>query len=162
MLPISYSHVMLLPEITERLSRFLKLDRSALLTDEVSAISPRPLSDRELSWIQSMLDASVGWGMADLSRTNVVAEGPNSEGIIYVLQAPEPENPGTKSARSSIANLWIQTVDELTINVQLAERQGRLQELYVLLIDGKHPQRLIRAMPLELVETSREVIGFGS
>jgi hypothetical protein len=149
MFSLSYPHVMLLPEISERLSRFLKLDRSACLTDEVSAVSPRSLSDRELSWVQSMVGASRGWEMADLSRTRVVAEGPNSEGITYVLEAPAPENPGVNSVRSSIASLWIQTTDQLTITIQLAERQGRLQELYVLLVDTKHPRHLIRHCPLD-------------
>jgi hypothetical protein len=112
---------MLLPEITERLSRLLRLDRSVLLTDEVVAIPPRSLSDIELSWIQSMLKASTGWETSDISQTKVVAEGPNSEGISFVLQAPAPENSGAKLSQSCVANLWIQTADQLTVNVQLAE-----------------------------------------
>ena len=150
-----------LPEITERLSRLLKLDRSALLTDEVVTIDPRPLSEIELSWVRSMLSASVGWETADISQTKVIAEGPNSEGILFVLQAPTHENPSTKGSRSSVANLWIQTADQLTLNVQLAEWGGRLQELYVLIIDAKHPRRLIRSMPNEWVEIAREVVPFG-
>jgi hypothetical protein len=151
-----------LPEITERLSRLLKLDRSSLLNDVVAAIDPRSLSDIELSWVQSMLNASVGWETADISQTKVVAEGPNSEGILFVLQAPAPENPGAKAVRNSVANLWIQTSDQLTVNVQLAEWEGRLQELYVLIIDAKHPRRVIRTIPNEWVEISREVVGFGA
>jgi hypothetical protein len=138
---IFYSQAMILPEITERLSRLLKLDRSALLSDEVKSIEPRPLSGIEQGWVQSILAASDGWETVDISQTRVVAEGPNSEGVLLVLQAPAPENPGAKAVRNSIAQLWIQTDEQFTVNVQLAEWEGRLQELYVLVVDGKHPGR---------------------
>ena len=153
---------MILPEITERLSRLLNLDRSSLFRDEVVTIEPRSLSDIERGWVQSMLNASVGWEAADISETKVIAEGPNGEGISFVLQAPVPENPAAKAVRNSFCDLWIQTTDQLTINVQLSEWEGRLQELYVLIIDGKHPRRLIRTMPDRWVEISREAIGFGA
>jgi hypothetical protein len=84
------------------------------------------------------------------------------DGCQIVTKHPQPENPGAKSIRSSVADLWIQTADQLTVNVQLAEWEGRLQELYVLIIDAKHPGRVIRTMPDEWVEISREVIGFGA
>jgi hypothetical protein len=152
---------MILPEITERLSRLLKLDRSALLSDEMKSIGPRPLSGIEQGWVQSMLAASDGWETADISQTRVVAEGPNSEGVLLVLQAPVPENPGAKAVRNSIAQLWIQTDQQFTMNVQLAEWEGRLQELYVLIVDGKHPKRIIRTIPADGIEVSRDVVGFG-
>jgi hypothetical protein len=152
---------MFLPEITERLSRLFKLDRSALLTDGVKMIEPRPLSVVETEWVQAMLGASDGWETADLSQTRVVAEGPNSEGVLLVLQAPAPENPGAKTARNSIAQLWIHTDEQFTMSVQLAEYEGKLQELYVLIIDGMHPRRLIRTLPADGTEISRDVIGFG-
>jgi hypothetical protein len=136
---------MQLPEITERLLRLLKRDRSAILTDEVVEIEPRSLSEIESSWVQSMLNASVGWENADISQTKVVAEGSNSEGVLFVLQSPSPESPGAKSIHNSVAHLWIQTADLLTVNVQLAEWEGRLQEFYLLLIDQKNPRRLIRS-----------------
>jgi hypothetical protein len=151
---------MVLPEITERLSRLFKFDRSALLTDEVKMIEPRSLSEVELGWVQSMLSASSGWETADLSQTRVVSEGPNSEGVVMVLQAPAPENPGSRTTRNSIAQLWIHTDKQITMNVQLAEYEGRLQELYILIVDGKHPQRIIRTLPTEGIEVSRDVIGF--
>jgi hypothetical protein len=151
---------MVLPEITERLSRLFKLDRSALLTDEVKMIEPRSLSEVELGWVQAMLSASSGWETADLSQTRVVAEGPNSEGVLMVLQAPAPENPGARAAQNSIAQLWIQTDKQITMNVQLAAYEGRLQELYILIVDGKRPRRLIRTLPADGIEVSRDVIGF--
>jgi hypothetical protein len=160
LLTLSCAPGMQLREITERLLRLLKRDRSALLTDEVVEIEPRSLSEIESSWVQSMLNASVGWENADISQTKVVAEGSNSEGILFVLQASSPENPGAKSIRNSVAHLWIQTADLLTANVQLAEWEGRLQELYLLIIDQKNPRRLIRSMPDQWVEVSREIVGF--
>lgn len=151
---------MFLPEITERLSRLLGFDRSALLTDEVKMIEPRSLSEVESGWVQAMLSASSGWGTADLSQTRVVSEGPNSEGVLMVLQAPAPENPSARDARNSIAQLWIHTDKQITMNVQLAEYEGKLQELYILIVDWKHPRRLIRTLPADGIEVSRDVIGF--
>ena len=152
---------MFLPELTNRLLRLLKLDRSALLTDEVKMIEPRPLSAVEMEWVQAMLSASDGWKTADLSQTRVVAEGPNSEGVLLILQAPAPENPGAKTARNSLAQLWIHTDEQITMNVQLTQHEGKLQELYVLTVDWKHPRRLIRTLLADGTEISRVVIGFG-
>jgi hypothetical protein len=157
---LSCCEAMFLPEITERLSSLLGLDRSALLSDEVKMIEPRQLADVELGWVQAMLSASDGWETADLSLTRVVAEGPNSEGLLLVLQAPAPENPGAMVARNSIAQLWINTDEQITMIVQLAEYEGKLQELYVLIVDSKHPRRIIRTLPVGGVEVSRDVVGF--
>ena len=44
------------------------------------------------------------------------------------------------------------------MNVQLAEYEGKLQELYILIVDGKHPRRIIRTLPAEGIEVSRDVI----
>jgi hypothetical protein len=153
---------MFLPELTERLSRMLKTDRASLLTDEVQEIEPRPLSEVEAGWIRSMLDVSVGWETADISKTKVIAEGPRAEGISFTLQAPWPENTKAKAVRNSFGNLWIETSNQLVINVQLSEFEGSLQELYVLIIDPKHPRRVIRVLPESYVEISRESVGFGT
>jgi len=103
---------MILPKITERLSRLLKLDRSALLNDEVRSIEPRSLSGIEQGWIQSMLAASDEWETADISQTRVVAEGPNSEGVLLVLQAPAPEIRVADRAvferfESRVSSIWV-------------------------------------------------------
>lgn len=108
-----------------------------------------------------MLSASDGWKTADLSQTRVVAEGPNSEGVLLVLQAPAPENPGAKTAQNSLAQLWIHTDKQITMNVQLAQYEGKLQELYILIVDWKRPRRLIRTLLADGTEISRIVIGFG-
>jgi hypothetical protein len=155
-----YCGAMFFPEITERLARLLKLDRSALLSDDVEMVEPRPLSGVELGWVQAMLGASDGWETADISQTRVVAEGPNSEGFLLVLQAPTPENPGAKATGYSLAQLWIHTDEQVTINVQLAQYEGKLQELYVLTVAWKHPRRIIRTLPASGLEVSRDVIGF--
>ena len=57
------------------------------------------------------------------------------------LEAPEPENPKAQSKGETVGNLWINTDDGSTINVQLSQFEGRLQELYVLFVDAKHPKR---------------------
>ena len=127
-LAISCFHIMLLPELTERLSRMLKTDRASLLTDEVQEIEPRPLSEVEGGWISSMLDVSAGWETADISKTQVIAEGPRTEGISFTLQTPSPENPKAKAVRNSFGNLWIETSNQLVINAQLSELEGSLQQ----------------------------------
>lgn len=111
------------------------------MSDQLTQIETRPLTPREASWIRAILQVNDEWREADISQTQVVAEGPCDEGISIKLQAPEPENPGATPTRGTIGNLWIDTDDGSTINVQLSRFEGRLQELYVLFIDPKHPKR---------------------
>jgi len=91
------------------------------MTTEVREIEPRPLTDREAGWICEILRVNDEWREADISKTRVVAEGPGAEGIRIVLRAPEPENPRAKSRRESVGELWINTDDNCTINVQLSQ-----------------------------------------
>jgi hypothetical protein len=121
--------------------------------DEVKAIEPRPLTEREASWIRDILQANENWRVADISRTKVIAEGPCDEGISFCLEAPEPENPNSKDKSGSVGNLWIQVDDGSTINVQLSQSDGRLRELYVLFVDPKHPKR---KLPESWKEVSRQ------
>ena len=123
--------------------------------DEVKGIEPRPLTEREASWVRDILRANEEWRDADVSQTQVVAEGPSTEGYSLLLEAPEPESPGAKSKQESVGNLWIQTDDGSTINVQLAQFEGRLRELYVLFVDTKHPER---RLPETWTEVSREAV----
>ena len=107
------------------------------------------------------MGASAGWENADISKTKVIAEGPYSDGISFKLYAPAPQNPHALAVRNSFGELWIQTSDRIVMNVQLSEWEGSLQELYIFLIDLKHPRRLIRALPESWTEASREVVGLG-
>src|ERR1700677_2340622 len=63
-------------------------------------ITPRPLTERETGWIRDILQANDEWRGADISRTQVVAEGPCDEGSSIRLQSPEPENPIAKPIES--------------------------------------------------------------
>jgi len=92
---------------------------------------------------------------ADVSWTQVVAKGPSAEGYSLLLEAPELENPGVKSRQESVGNLWIQTDDGSTINVQLSQFEGGLRELYVLFVDTKHPKRRLSET---WTEVSREAV----
>jgi len=123
--------------------------------DEVKEIEPRPLKEREAGSVRDILRANDEWRDADVSRTQVVAEGPSAEGYSLLLEAPEPEKPGVKSKQESVGNLWIQTDDGSTINVQLSQFEGRLRELYVLFVDTKHPNR---RLPETWTEVSREAV----
>lgn len=114
----------------------------------------RPLSEREVSWVSDILQANDEWRTADVSKTQVVAEEPGDEGVSIRLQAPEPENPKARPVES-VGQLWIQTDDGSTINVQLSQFEGRLLELYVLFIDTKHPNR---KLPDSWTEVSREAV----
>lgn len=120
--------------------------------DEVREIEPRSLSEREAGWLHDILRVNEAWREADISRTQVVAEGPCDEGVSIRLEAPEPENPKS-SRRESVGELWITTADGCSINVQLSQFEGRLRELYVLFID---PKRRTRKLPESWVEVSRE------
>jgi hypothetical protein len=113
-------------------------------------MEPRPLTEREKDWIGDILKANDEWRDADISRTQVIAEEPGDEGVSFVLQAPEPENPEAESRRESVGELWIQTEEGGSINVQLSQFEGRLTEIYVLFVDAKHPKR-------KLLETWTEV-----
>lgn len=93
------------------------------------------------------------WRDADVSRTQVVTEGPCDEGYSIGLQAPEPENPGAESKRESVGELWIKTDDLSVINVQLSQFEGRLKEIYLLFVDGK--LRSLK-LPEKWTELSRE------
>ncbi len=127
--------------------------QSDRVADQVQSIEPRPLSEREASWVRDILQANDEWRDADVSRTQVVAEGPSAEGYSLFLEALAPENPGAKSNRESVGNLWIQVDDGSTINIQLAQFEGQLRELYVLFVDPKHPRRML---PESWTEVSRE------
>jgi hypothetical protein len=128
-------------------------DRSV---DGVHSIEPRPLDEREAGWVRDILQVNGEWRDADVSQTKVVAEGwcgENGVSLCLSLKAPEPENPNAKSKRESVGELWINTDDGCVINVQLAQFEGCLQEIYVLFIDTKHPRR---KLPETWTEVSRE------
>jgi hypothetical protein len=60
-----------------------------------------------------------------------------------------------KSSHDFLGQLWIETKDQLTINIQLFQSNGQLQELYLLVIDSK--ARAARP-PMEWVEVSRKAV----
>ncbi len=123
------------------------------MKNDVKEIEPRSLTAREGGWIREILQANEEWRDADISRTQVVAEGPCDEGISFRLRAPEPENPKPVAREGSVGNVWIHTDDNCSINIQLSQWNGRLQEMYVLYIDPKHPRR---TLPESWTEVSHE------
>ena len=123
---------------------------------EVKEIAPRPLSEREAGWIHDILHVIPDWQQADLSCIRVVAEGMEAEGYSIVLKSPKPENPSWKSAHDILGQLWIETENRLTVNVQLSQSEGELRELYVLILDSK--ARTVR-LPTAWKEVSRQAIG---
>ncbi len=116
-------------------------------------MEPRALTERERGWISDILKANAEWREVDLNRTQVIAEDEGKEGVSFILQAPELENPKTRTRQESVGELWIQTEDGCSINIQLSQFEGRLRELYVLFVDPKHPKR---RLPESWVEVSRE------
>ena len=129
-----------------------KQNKARPLQNGVREIPPRPLTQREVSWVQDILQVNPDWRGTDVSQTRVVAEGPVDEGVCFILNADEPENPKAASLRETVGNLWIQTGDGSTINIQLSHVAGRLHEIYVLFIDTKRPNR---PLPESWVEVSR-------
>ena len=138
----------------ERLWIYLiNLYSSPRIENNIINIEPRPLSERETGWICDILQANNEWKNADISRTQVVAEGPCDEGICIVLQAPGPENPNIiKMIGESVGSLWIQVNDGSIIDIQLSQFEGHLLEIYVLFVDPKHPKR---RLPENWTEVSR-------
>jgi hypothetical protein len=123
--------------------------------DEVNEVAPRPLSERETGWVRDILQAVPDWCDADFTETRVVAEGMNTEGYSMVLRSSAPENPRWNSSHDILGQLWIETEDRLTINIQLFQWKGQLQELYVLVLDSK--ARNLR-LPATWIEVSREAL----
>jgi hypothetical protein len=76
---------------------------------EVKEIAPRPLSAREEGWMREILQVNDQWRNADITKTKVIAQGPNAEGFSIVLEAPAPENPELESQRESVGQIWVQT-----------------------------------------------------
>jgi hypothetical protein len=120
--------------------------------EEPKKIEPRPLTQREAGWVRDILRANDEWRDADIGETQVVAEGSCDEGVSIRLQAPEPENTNAKPVES-VGELWIQTDDGSSINVQLSQFEGRLRELYIIFFD---PKRRNRKLPETWTEVSRE------
>jgi hypothetical protein len=79
----------------------------------------------------------------------------DAEGYSIMLKASSPENPLTKSSSEIVGQLWIQAEDQSTINVQLFQFKGSLQEIYLLFVDRKGRNR---AFPETWTEVSREAV----
>lgn len=126
------------------------------MKDDVRGIEPRPLTERESEWIREILQTSEEWRGADISRTQVIGEGPCDEGISILLQAPEPENSKAGSMADYIGRLVICTDDDSVIEVRLTQSYGKLNELFVLFVDPKHPRR---KLPASWIEVSHEAFG---
>lgn len=129
---------------------------NSALKNDVKSIQSRPPTERETGWIREILQANDEWRDADISRTQVVAEGSCDDGISLLLQAPEQENakPGL-AMNGVVGNLWIRVSDGSVINVQLSQSDGRLREIYVLFVDPKH---IRRKLPETWIEVSHEAV----
>lgn len=125
------------------------------IQDAVKEIEPRTLSEREAGWVRDILQVNPDWRNADIGKTRVIAEGPNGEGYSIVLQATAPENSFWESSREMVGQLWIQTDDQSTINVQLSQFSESLQEIYLLFIDRKGRNL---TLPETWNEVSREAV----
>ena len=124
-----------------------------MFREKLKPISPRPLTARESGWIHDIVRVNPLWRDTDTSRTQVVEEGLVDEGVAFVSNTDVPENAQAKGTRESVGNLWIQLSDGAAINVQLSHVDGRLKELYLLVIDPTNPHR---QFPNDWVEVSRE------
>lgn len=125
------------------------------MTSDVKEIEARPLTKQESDWIHEILQTSEEWRDADTSRTQVIAQGPCDEGLSFLLQAPDPENPKRARGAGYIGRLVICTADDSMVEVRLTQADGRLRELFVLFVDPKHPHR---SLPGSWTEVSHEAI----
>jgi hypothetical protein len=115
---------------------------------------PRDLTAREIGWIKEILQTDEQWANSDIRHTLVVAEGPVDEGVGIQLSAPQPENSQTTSREGLIGQIWINTDDNCSINIQLSQWHGQLRELYILFVDPKHARR---TLPESWAEVSHQV-----
>lgn len=152
----------MLPKITARLLDAFNRQPALPLIGQEESLGPRPLSEIERGWLKAMLSASVGWEDADISKTSVARTEPNAEGMLIVLDAPAAEKPHAGTVMNSYAQIWIETTDQLIVNVLLHEWEGRLRDLYVGVVDPKHPRREVNTEPETWIEMSRHIVGFGS
>lgn len=113
------------------------------MKDDVKDIEPRPLTEREAGWIREILQTSEDWKDADISKTQVVAEGPCDQGLSFILRASEPENSKPGPTMGYIGRIWITNNDGSVIEIRLTQSERRLRELFVLFVDTKHPRRTL-------------------
>ena len=125
------------------------------MRDEVKHIEPRPLTEREAGWIREILQTSECWKDADISLTQVVAEGPCDQGLSFILRASEPENSKHGPKKGYIGRIWITNNDGSVIEIRLNQSAGRLQELFVLFVG---PKDLQRALPESWTEVSHQAL----
>jgi len=118
----------------------------------IREIEPRPLTLREAAWVREILQTRDEWKHTDISRTQVIAEGPCDEGLSIVLSDPE-QNPKAASSAGYLGRLVICTDDDSLIEVRLTFSDRRLNELFVLFVDPKHPKR---SLPESWTEVSHE------
>ena len=123
---------------------------------DVRNIEPRTLTTRESAWVREILQTAPDWKDADISRTQVIAEGPCDEGISIRLRAPQPENSTPDPTAGYIGRIVICTDEGSLIEVRLTQSGGRLDELFVLFVDPKHPRR---TLPSNWTERSHEALG---
>jgi hypothetical protein len=93
-------------------------------------------------WIREILQTRGEWKDADISKTEVIAEGPCDEGLSIVLRDPE-QNLKAASVSGYIGRIWITNNDGSIIEVRLTFSDRRLNELFVLFVDPKHPKRTL-------------------
>lgn len=112
------------------------------MKNDVREVKPRPLTEREAGWIREILQTRGEWKDADISKTEVIAEGPCDEGLSIVLRDPE-QNLKAASVSGYIGRIWITNNDGSIIEVRLTFSDRRLNELFVLFVDPKHPKRTL-------------------
>lgn len=122
---------------------------------DVKEIEARPLTKQESDWLREILQTNEEWKDADISRTKVTAQRPCDEGLSILLRAPDPENSKPMRGAGYIGRLVICTADDSMIEVRLTQAEGRLQELFLLFVDPKHPHR---SLPASWTEVSHEAI----
>jgi hypothetical protein len=145
----------LYPECHRECHGIIRSGMKGSMENGVRDIAPRPLTEREAGWTREILQVNEDWKDADISRTQVFAEGPSDEGFSILLRAPEPERSEPGPATGYVGRLWINNDDGSIIEVRLTQSDGKLRELFVLFVDPKHPRR---ELPESWTEVSHEAI----
>jgi hypothetical protein len=102
-------------------------------------ITPRPLSQRERTWVREIMEHNPRWADVDIKGTMVVARCDCETCQTIYFDSPLPQNPSLAGTKGYIGRIEITTVDYFLITVTLDQLDGRIHELDVNPLDLIEP-----------------------
>jgi hypothetical protein len=119
------------------------------------AVTPRPLTAQERSWIQEILEHHPRWTDVDIAGIQVVAKCDCGKCRTVYLDSSSPQNPSVAGTMGYTGRIEVRTDDDFLITITLDQRDGKLSELYVDPVDLNEPRN--RILPEVWRETGHTV-----